>query len=318
MVEPSVWREDRARSTWRTQSIAHCRACARASMALAGAAITTVIGLAAISLAGAGTASLAPGNGEQVVKVAGLNMRVFTYRPRPCGNPTLLMVFHGLNRNADRYRDYAHPLADQLCMIVVAPLFDEDRFPSWRYQRGGLVHRDVVQSPQEWTGRIALEITEWARQQEGRTLDYYMIGHSAGGQFLSRLAAFVPNSSKRIVIANPSTWVFPDLSIRAPYGLGGVYSSSGGEAELRRYLALPLTVFLGKEDTGDRDRNDSPEAVAQGETRHERGLNVYRAVEDSARARSWPLNWRLIELPGVGHSAKKMFASREALRALAQ
>jgi hypothetical protein len=30
----------------------------------------------------------------------------------------------------------------------------------------------------------------------------------------------------------------------------------------------------------------------------------------------WPFNWRLVELPGTGHSATQMFASKQALEAL--
>ena len=127
-------------------------------------------------------APIAAGDGQQTITVAGLDMTVFTYRPN-CANPTLLLVFHGRNRNADRYREYARALADRLCMLVVAPRFDKERFPTWRYQRGGLVRRDIVQPTQEWSGPIVLEIVDWVRKQEGSNLDYSMIRHSAGGQF---------------------------------------------------------------------------------------------------------------------------------------
>jgi hypothetical protein len=56
--------------------------------------------------------------------------------------------------------------------------------------------------------------------------------------------------------------------------------------------------------------------MTQGATRHERGLNAFLAAESLAKARSWTFNWRLVEAPGVGHSAKKMFAAREAWEAL--
>ena len=114
-------------------------------------------------------------------------LQIYTYRP-DCPDPSLLLVFHGLNRNADRYRDYARSLGDRLCMLVVAPKFDKERFPTWRYQRGGIVDsRGVVQPPATWTGRLVMELVAWLRTQEGRPLAYSMIGHSAGGQFLSRL-----------------------------------------------------------------------------------------------------------------------------------
>jgi len=161
------------------------------------------------------------------------------------------------------------------------------------------------------------DLVDWVRREEQRCVDCYLLGHSAGGQFLSRVAAFVPTDAKRIVIANPSTYVFPNLAVEAPYGLGGVYPGARAESELRRYLEQPVTIFLGTADTSDKNRNDSAEAQAQGATRYERARNVYRAAEQLASSRGWTFNWRLVEAPGIGHSAKDMFQSKEATTALA-
>jgi poly(3-hydroxybutyrate) depolymerase len=78
------------------------------------------------------------GEGQQTADLAGIKLELFTYRPDRCTDPSLLFVFHGLNRNAKNYRDYARPLGDRNCMLIVAPLFDQERFPTWRYQRGGI------------------------------------------------------------------------------------------------------------------------------------------------------------------------------------
>jgi hypothetical protein len=263
-------------------------------------------------------APIAPGNGQQTADLNGTKLVVYTYRPR-CSNPNVLFVFHGLNRNADGYRDHARPLGDRLCALVVVPQFDQDRFPARKYQRGGIVDaRGRVEPPAEWTGKLVVELGDWIWRQEGRRLAYSMIGHSAGAQFLSRIAAFIPNEARHMVIANPSTWVLPSLDIDAPYGLRGVYSNDQATIELRRYLAEPVTVFLGQEDLGDEDRNDSPEALAQGVTRYERGLNAFAAARKAAGSLGVPLGWRLVELPGVGHNAAKMFSSRQAFEALAR
>jgi pimeloyl-ACP methyl ester carboxylesterase len=201
-------------------------------------------------------------------------------------------------------------------MIILAPLFDDERFPSWRYQRGGVVKKHAVQSQSSWTFRYVTDLIDWAQREERRALDVYMIGHSAGGQFLSRLAAFFPNSARRIVIANPSTHVFPDLDAAAPFGFGGVYPRGSDVSNLQRYLAAPVTIFIGAEDTGDKDRNDSPEATDQGVTRADRGRNAFAAGRAMAQSRGWAFNWRLVELSGVGHSARKMFGSEKVIEAL--
>src|SRR6185369_3887987 len=220
--------------------------------------------------------------------------------------PSLLLVCHGVARNARAYRDYAHPLADRNCLLLVAPLFDQRDFPGWRYQRGGIVRDGAVQPPSDWSGNLVAALVKWVRQQEGRPLAYSLLGHSAGGQFLERLAAFVPTQARRIVVANPGSYVSPSLDVAAPYGLGKVYAGADGEAQLRRYLEQPLTIYLGEGDTHVDDRDDSPEARAQGGSRHERGVNVFNAGRALAQQRGWPFNWRLVELPGVGNSAQKM------------
>jgi hypothetical protein len=46
-------------------------------------------------------------------------------------------------------------------------------------------------------------------------------------------------------------------------------------------------------------------------------LNVFNAAKALAQGRGWTLNWRLVELPGVGHSARKMFSAPQASEALA-
>jgi pimeloyl-ACP methyl ester carboxylesterase len=257
------------------------------------------------------------GAGQQTATINGVPMQLFTYRPDGCAVTGMLLVFHGLGRNVAGYRDYAIPLARRLCLLAVAPLFDEARFPTWKYQRGGIVADGRLQPAQDWTVGFVPALVAWVRAQEGRPdLPYDLIGHSAGGQFLSRVAAFAPLAATRIVIANPSTWVLPSLDTPAPYGFGGVYPPAQAEDALRRYLAAPITVLLGGEDTGSKDLADGAEARAQGDTRLARGQNAFRAAQAAAQAHGWPFNWRLAMVPGIGHTARGMFASDEALEAL--
>jgi dienelactone hydrolase len=276
-----------------------------------------IIVAAAVALsADAAAAPIPPGTGQQVVQLGGTEMEVFTYRPGNCSNPSLLVVSHGVGRNASGYRDHVIPLAEATCSLVVAPLFDKERFPNWRFQFGGIVNKGAVQNPREWTGNLILRLVQWARTQERRGMQYALVGHSAGGQLLSRVAAFVPTEASRIVIANPSTWVFPTLQVPAPFGLGGVYPDAQAQAQLRRYLEQPITVLLGQADTGEEELDESPSAMAQGRTRYERGLNIFRQAKMLSASRGWPLNWRLVEVPGAGHSAGTMFRSQQMLTAM--
>lgn len=260
-------------------------------------------------------ASVIPeGDADQVAQLGNVELKIFTYRP-DCANPSLLLAFHGDDRNALGARNHSRPIARKHCLLVVAPLMDRKRFPHWRYHHGGVTHDGVVQDTRSWTGHIVLRLVEWTEQSEGRPLSYAMIGHSAGGQFLSRFAAFIPNKATRIVVANPGSYVMPSLEVEAPRGFGEVYSGAAGEAALRRYLAAPLTILLGEDDFAEAV-GDSAETKAQGLTRLARGLNAFEQGRQLAARNDWPFHWRLIVVPGVGHSSKKLYASPQAWEAL--
>ena len=138
--------------------------------------------IAAASALIAGTASaetIAQGNGEASVMLGDKKLNIFTYRPTTCEPRRLLVVFHGLNRDAGPYRDHARTLADRLCAVVVAPEFDTQRFPTSMYQLGGS------------TVELVAPLVAWARRAAAQPdMPYILIGHSAGGQFLGRVAAY--------------------------------------------------------------------------------------------------------------------------------
>ena len=255
------------------------------------------------------------GPGQMIVDAGGVRLTVFTYRPGGCRVRGTLIVFHGLNRNADAYRDDVRPLADRLCLFVAAPLFDERRFPTWRYQRGGVVNRSAVQPERSWTVGLVKPLVRAVQDQAGTAgLPFYLIGHSAGAQFLGRVAAYTQSEAARILIANPSTYVLPSTAEEAPYGFGRL---KGADALLRAYLARPITLLLGDEDTGSKNLAENDAAMQQGGTRLERGRRTFAAAQATARAHAWAFGWHLVEVPGVGHNARSMLGGDKAVAALA-
>lgn len=263
------------------------------------------------------------GTAQRTFEVGGTAIEVHTYKPERYEGAGMVVSLHGLGRNVAGYRDYAVPIADRHGLIVVAPLFDRGRFPVWRYQTGGLVRDQKaagefrVEPGSSWTGQLILDIVDAVRAAEGRPdLPYYLIGHSAGGQALSRFAAFTSSAAKRIVIANPSTYLWPTREERFPYGLGGLPDALSNDAAIRRYLAQPVTILLGTADIRrDGDLNVREGAERQGMNRYERGINTFHAAQQAAKERGWAFNWRLVAVPGVGHSARRMFASPQAAEA---
>jgi pimeloyl-ACP methyl ester carboxylesterase len=250
---------------------------------------------------------------HETVVLDGVPIEVFSYRPDGCRPAGILLVFHGTGRNAADYHGYAEKPATKRCLIVHAPLFDRERFPNRAYHRGGVIRRGAVQPRAAWTVNLAGALAAWARSRDG-DIPVTLFGHSAGAQFLSRVAAYAPPAAvARFVIANPSSHVMPDEAEAAPYGFGLLPKA---KTALKAYLALPLTIYLGSRDTGGRNLSTAPAARRQGENRLLRGRAVFRAAADLAAANGWPLGWRLVEAAGVGHSARRMLAAPEIDAAL--
>jgi poly(3-hydroxybutyrate) depolymerase len=259
----------------------------------------------------------ATGKGQTTFDAAGVTQDVFTYRPANFSGGPLLIVMHGLGRNADGYRDYAVPLADRFGLFVAAPLFDTKRFPSAAYQRGNVLKDGQPQPKDAWTYSRVAELARELRRREGDAgRPVYLIGHSAGGQFLTRYAAFLPGDATRIVAANPGSHLFPTRDLPFPYGFGGLPDELANDDAIKRYLAAPLTLLLGTADLETKDLDLTATAMKQGATRLERGRNCFALARDVAKKNGWPLNWRLVEVPGVGHSGEKMFAAPQAAEAL--
>lgn len=265
-------------------------------------------------------APLPAGAGVQDIPTTGGVIQVFTYRPSLYQGGPLVLVFHGAGRNAEDYRNFAIAVAERFKVLVAAPLIDRERFPPDAYIRGNMLEEDGTPRPREaWSFALVPQLIAALREGEGKPdLPYCLLGHSAGGQFLARFAAFYPTEAKRIVAANPGSHLFPRTDWKFGYGFGGLPAELGDEAALRRYLAAPLTLYLGTgdilTDTANLDR--SPAALLQGPHRLARGRACFAFAQKLAAERGWAFNWRKVETPGIGHDGGGMFAAPEMAEAL--
>ena len=57
--------------------------------------------------------------------------------------------------------------------------------------------------------------------------------------------------------------------------------------------------------------------MRQGANRYERGTQIFQAARELAKNKGWDFNWRLVEAPGVGHSARRMYANPQVDAAIA-
>src|SRR5262245_55645728 len=109
---------------------------------------------------------LPAGSGSVEVQLDKTRLEAFTYKPAGYDPKagTLLLVFHGVNRNADEYRDFAKPLGDALQALVAAPRFPTDTFPTARYQNGGLLAGREVRPEEEWTWSLVPKLADEVRR----------------------------------------------------------------------------------------------------------------------------------------------------------
>jgi hypothetical protein len=222
----------------------------------------------------------------------------------------MVLVIHGTLRNAEEYRDHTKPFADRLGCDLAAPRFDRERFPSSKFQQGGLFDESGrVQAKKEWTWTSIPELAQELNERAGTpNRRYVLLGHSAGGQLVGRMAAFLDAPGSTYIAANPSSWVFPHRDWDYPYGFGGLPEDLGGDAAIERYLARPLVIYLG---TGDTERDEyldkSAEADRQGQSRLARGRAFFDAGSRLATERGWAFGWRKVEAEGVAHDHEVMF-----------
>jgi pimeloyl-ACP methyl ester carboxylesterase len=253
---------------------------------------------------------IATGKSRTQLIVREMPFEVFCYKPTNYQGRRMIVVMHGLNRNADEYRDNAMQMGDHSEALIVAPKFDKERFPSIKYNRGGILTEDKQAVPEkDWTYHIIADVVRHVRQREGdQELPFWIIGHSAGGQFVARMSAFVDAGAQRVIASNPGSHLFPNRSMPFGYGFGDLPDSLSNDRRIRAYLAARLTIYLGtKDDHPDENFDDSPEAMQQGPGRYQRGLACFEAAQKLAAENTWEFGWKLVRAEGVGHDHEAMF-----------
>jgi pimeloyl-ACP methyl ester carboxylesterase len=233
---------------------------------------------------------------------------VRTYKPSTWKAEGILLHFHGLGRHpSDELGSLAH-LAESSGHMLVAPWFDPNRFPFWRYQAVGIVDEESPRPREEWTGTLIVQLLRELEVLEGPGMAVRLIGHSAGGQFVERFAGFHSVGAACLIAANPASVLMPSRDYRYPYGFGDLPDGIAGDDAIAAYLRQPLVLYVGALDDQNQGTPDTrPEAMRQGGTRPQRAQFAFETGRATAEARGWDFNWRLVSRPGVGHSLSGMF-----------
>lgn len=247
---------------------------------------------------------LAPGSSQiDFSGWSGPKLPVFLHKPQTAGaNSRILFVMHGVNRDADRYRDEWRDLAEKHDFIVVVPTFGKKDFPTTgSYNLGNMIDEKGLKNPRSKWSFSAIEplFDEIVCRVAGTQRGYALYGHSAGGQFVHRFIAFADAPRLESAVAANSGWYTMPNDAAFPYGWGG---DAVGLVSPKTALQRRLTILLG---TNDIDRNDpnlrkNEQADKQGLTRLDRGHGFLAAARQLAD-KAMPLGWQIAYAPGIGH-----------------
>jgi pimeloyl-ACP methyl ester carboxylesterase len=239
-------------------------------------------------------------------------VRVWLAVPPSVGHRSrLLVVMHGMLRNAHEYAAAWADWSAQSNHVVVAPQFDRARWGGGAgYNLGNVLDETAVNPVRRWSFTVVDEIQALVRRQFGLVDKSFVLwGHSAGGQFAHRFPLFRPQAKLRAVIAAGCGWfTLPDPKVDFPYG--SRHPALGlSRRRLLDWTRLPLVMMRGTRDV-ERDPHlrMTVEAEAQGANRFER---AGRMLERGA-ALNPNCSWRLVDVPGVDHDHMKMIPASQA------
>jgi poly(3-hydroxybutyrate) depolymerase len=220
----------------------------------------------------------------------------------------IVFVMHGHGKNAKGYRDVWIEHADKYKFMIVAPLFDQAQWGGGGYSYASVIGKDgKFHNASLWSFSVVEHLFDAIKDATGnQSAKYFIYGHSEGGQFVHRLVLLLPDARyARAVAANPGWYTMPRFDIKFPYGLAG---SPATETSLEKSLGRELVLMLGDGDTdpNHKDLRKTPQAMAQGVHRFERGNNYFKEAEKRTTELKCVFGWQLQVVPKAAHQNSKM------------
>ncbi len=258
-----------------------------------------------LSVSGGHEGKIMPGKIISRKLISDPKQEYFLYLPcKRCHGLPIFVTVHGVKRMAREHAREFAPFADRYNVVLVAPLFPKRRFND--YQRLGGNGKSAR------SDRVLNRIIEEVRFLTGADANkLYMFGYSGGGQFVHRYAMAYPQKVKRIVVAAPGWYTFPDHKIKYPRGIRRTRKLPGITFDPAQFLSIPACVMVGDQDVyRDAELNTSCHVDRQqGLNRLERGRAWIRSMQNAARERNMNTEFDFQILPGCNHSFLKCMSA---------
>jgi len=223
---------------------------------------------------------------------------------KPRSDLPLFFAVHGIGRRAEDQARLFAPFIEKIGGTIIAPVFEKRRFAG--YQR-------FKQSKLDIRSDLAFrQLVAHAHLKFGSPhIPIVLFGYSGGGQFVHRYAMAYPRQVKRLAIAAPGWFTFPDKGIRFPRGVAETTSLPDLSFDSARFLKIPSLVLVGDKDVGrDKSLNKRRDIDAQqGRHRLERALCWIDAMRSAAGRYQYETHFQLDILPGCAHSFRDCMAN---------
>jgi predicted peptidase len=202
----------------------------------------------------------------------------------------LVVVMHGTQRTAERYRDAYREFAEQHDCVILCPMF-----PAGIVERGDLHGFKRILFHDIRFDTVLLDIVEEVGDRyQVDTERLYLHGFSGGGQFAHRFAYLHPERLAAVSVGAPGrvTRINPDV----PWwqGTADVRDIFGIDLDLAELRQVRVQMVVGGDDTETWEIAE-PDIDAGGDTRVERLTTLHA---------NWAANnipAQLDIVPGVGH-----------------
>jgi len=226
------------------------------------------------------------------------------------GDTRVIFIMPGLKRNAkEALYIWAALCGGTKTFLLLVPEFPTEHFPRIEdYILGNMISANgKLKAESEWTFSIIEKIFDTIVASNNlNTSGYIIFGHSAGAQFVHRMVMFMPNARiETAIAANAGFYTMPQFDVDFPYGL---QKSPAIPEGLNMAFSKRLIVLLG---TADNDPNhkylrNTPETIAQGRHRFERGCNFFDLAKSIASELGANFQWQIKTVANVGHDKLKM------------
>ncbi|WP_282937325.1 alpha/beta hydrolase [Paenibacillus sp. RC67] len=227
------------------------------------------------------------------------NQPYYVYKPASAKQDSPMFVtVHGTSRDAKLHAEKFAPFADAYGVVLIAPLFSEERAPN--YQQLGGKGKQVRADRQ-----LDLIVEETGRITSASTKQLYLFGYSGGGQFAHRYAMAHPERIARLVVGAAGWYTFPDRSLSYPQGIReGIPDMPDLLLDPMKFLSIPTLVLVGERDTNHGDAlEQSPDIDAQqGGNRVERGQRWVEAMNEAAKSKALTNVFLFKLIPNSAHN----------------